>query len=81
MHIKSQIGRWGNSLAFRIPKHISDELNLQDKDLVICTIEKGKLLIEPSYAQKEYLLDDLLSETIEMSEEVSWGKPEGNETW
>jgi len=73
------IGRWGNSLAFRIPKHISDQLNLNEKDSVLCDVENGRLIIEP--IRKEYTLDGLLAELVEPGEEVSWGKPAGEEVW
>lgn len=79
--MKSQIGRWGNSLAFRIPKHVVDELSLQPSDEVYCHIEDGKLVIEPVRDVDEYTLDQLLDGIIESSEEVSWGKPEGEEVW
>lgn len=79
--MKSQIGQWGNSLAFRIPKLIADELDLKPNDAVQCSIENGKLVIEPVQNDKEYTLDELLDRIIDKSEEVSWGKPEGKEVW
>lgn len=79
--MKSQIGRWGNSLAFRLPKHIVKELSLQVNDEVYCHLENGKLIIEPVRAIKEYTLNELLEGVIDKSEEVSWGKLEGEEVW
>lgn len=79
--MKSQIGRWGNSLAWRIPKHIVEELSLESNDEVDCHVENGKIVIEPVSKQKNYTLDELLDQIIEPSQEVYWGKPEGNEVW
>lgn len=79
--MKSQIGQWGNSLAFRIPKLIAQELDLKPNDAVSCRIESGKLVIEPFQKDFEYTLDELLAGDIDQSEEVSWGKPEGEEVW
>ncbi|MBE9192757.1 AbrB/MazE/SpoVT family DNA-binding domain-containing protein [Gloeocapsopsis crepidinum LEGE 06123] len=79
--MKSQIGRWGNSLAWRIPKHIVEELSLESNDEVDCHVEDGKIIIEPVSKQKDYTLDELLAQIIEPSQEVCWGKPEGNEVW
>jgi len=79
--MKSQIGRWGNSLAWRIPKHIVEELSLESNDEVNCYVENGKIVIEPVSKQNDYTLDELLDQIIEPSEEVCWGKPEGNEVW
>lgn len=81
METKVNIGKWGNSLAFRIPKHISEYLGLKPNDTVICSIENGKLVLEPLQNSTEYTLDELLAGVIEPSEEVSWGKPEGEEVW
>lgn len=78
--IRSQIGQWGNSLAFRIPKLIAQELNLKPNDAVQCSVQDGKLVIEIQEA-KEYTLEELLAGDIERTEEVSWGQPEGEEIW
>jgi antitoxin MazE len=79
--MKAQIGQWGNSLAFRIPKLIAQELDLKPNDAVQCRIEDGNLVIKPIREVKEYTLDELLDEAIDQSDEVSWGKPEGKEVW
>ena len=36
-----------NSLAFRIPKAIAQQLNLKANDPVQCGVEDGKLVLEP----------------------------------
>lgn len=79
--MRSQIGRWGNSLAFRIPKYVVEQLNLKSQDQVECRVEQGKLVIEPVEEFPELTLDELLAEDIEPSGEVDWGKPEGKEAW
>ncbi len=77
----THIGKWGNSLAFRIPKHIAEQLGLNINDTVICSVENGKLVLEPVREPPDYTLDELLAEVVETSEELSWGKPEGQEVW
>jgi antitoxin component of MazEF toxin-antitoxin module len=83
MHTKAQlhIGRWGNSLALRIPKHISEELDISVKDSLLCTVKNGKLILEPVRISPKYTLEALLAQVVEPGEEVSWGKPEGDEIW
>jgi antitoxin component of MazEF toxin-antitoxin module len=75
-----QVGTWGNSLAFRIPQHVSDSLGIQANDMVMYQVENGKLVLE-ACERNEYTLDELLSGEIEPSEEVSWGEPVGAEVW
>ena len=80
-NIELQIGKWGNSLGIRLPKHISEALQLKAKDKVSCTVENGKLVLEPLRPVKKYTLKELLAKVEKPGEEVSWGKPEGEEVW
>ena len=80
-NIELQIGKWGNSLGIRLPKHISEALNLRPKDKVSCAIENGKLVLRPLSRVKKYTLKELLAKVEEPSDEISWGKPEGEEVW
>jgi antitoxin MazE len=79
--MKSQIGRWGNSLAIRIPKYIADELSWGVNDEVNCRLEKGQLIVEPIQKFPRYSLSELLSQELEMEPEIDWGKPVGEEEW
>ena len=79
--MKSQIGRWGNSLAIRIPKYIADELDLGVNDEVDCRLEKGQLIIEPVQKMPKYTLAELLSQELESDPELDWGNPSGAEEW
>ena len=80
--MKSQIGQWGNSLAVRLPKHISQSLGLKVNDRLSITEDGGRIILEPIQELEELSLDELLSQVIEPPEpEVDWGKPEGDEIW
>ena len=80
--MKSQIGRWGNSLAIRIPKYVVEALSLNSDDVVECSVEDGKLVIETIQDLPELTLEQLLSGPIGPSEpEVDWGRPMGEEVW
>jgi len=80
-NIELQIGKWGNSIGIRLPKHISEALHLRPKDKVSCEIENGKLILEPVRLVRKYALEELLAAVEEPIEEISWGKPEGEEVW
>ena len=82
MTAKIHISNLGNSLALPIPDYIVKFFNLKADDSVICSIENGKMVIEPVNQKiSKYTLDELLAGEIEPSEEISWGKPEGEEVW
>ena len=77
-----QIGKWGNSLGVRLPKHLLESLHLSPKDRVKYSVEDGKLILEPIHPHKKYTLEALLAEVEERgSDEISWGKSEGEEAW
>ncbi len=78
--IELQVGKWGNSLGIRLPRHIIDLLNLNLKDRVSCSVEDGKLVLQP-IRQRKYTLEELLANVDEIGEEVSWGDPQGKEVW
>ncbi|UFP96905.1 AbrB/MazE/SpoVT family DNA-binding domain-containing protein [Gloeobacter morelensis MG652769] len=79
--MKSQVARWGNSLAFRIPKQIAIQLDLKPSTTLVCSVEAGALVVRPVREVKEYSLEELLTGPTEVEDEVDWGKPEGKEAW
>ncbi len=79
--MKTQIGRWGNSLAIRIPKYIVDELVLTVNGEVDCRLENGVLIIQPIHQLGKYSLQQLISQELEDEKEIDWGEPMGEEEW
>ncbi|MEO8287496.1 MAG: AbrB/MazE/SpoVT family DNA-binding domain-containing protein [Chloroflexota bacterium] len=54
------ISKWGNSLAYRIPKPFADELGWTEDTAVTARVVDGHLLIE-AVVGPEYTLDELLA--------------------
>jgi antitoxin MazE len=77
----TQVGKWGNSLAVRIPGTYAKELDLQDGAEVEVTRVKDGLLLKRK--TRQYTLDELLKQiTPENTHgETDWGTPVGNEAW
>ena len=71
----------GELLSLSHPQNFAKHLNLKSNDAVQCSVEDGKLVLTPIPKVKEYTLDELLDFEIEESEEISWGKLEGQEVW
>lgn len=78
--MKAQIGKWGNSLAIRLPKYVTEELKLEVADRIDCRIESGKIVIE-LLKDDDLTLEELLAMPLEKEEEVNWGNPQGEEIW
>ena len=76
--MKQVIKRWGNSLGFRIPKSIAQELKLREGSTVEIRVEDGKLVIVPQRNLEE-LLERIKPENLH--KETEWGEREGNEVW
>ncbi len=76
----TQIKKWGNSLALRIPKSFALNANLRQDELVDLTIDEERIVITP-IGQKEYSLDELLDRVNEsnLHGEFDTGAPVGKE--
>ncbi len=80
--MQSTISKWGNSLALRLPRHITEEANLTDGSSVNVEVEDGAIRITP--ARKRFLLSELLEgepQRDHNEHEIDWGKPKGIEVW
>jgi len=79
--MKTAIGKWGNSLAIRLPRSIASELELREGTPVELRTEGGVLVIRE--ARPRYRLTDLLAQTNSgnLHGEVDWGLPQGEEEW
>ena len=81
------IGKWGGSLAVRLPKQIAEEMNLTEDMKLESRVENGKLILEPVSSRRrrsdKYRLDDLLAQITpeNMHEETDTGHAVGNEQW
>lgn len=75
--MKTQIGRWGNSLAIRIPKCIADELALTVNSEVDFHVENGVMLVQPIHELGKYSLQQLITQELEHEPEIDWGEPMG----
>ncbi len=79
------IGKWGHSLAVRIPRAFAEQLQWDEHTEVEPKIVDGKLIIEVAqtvdipYYSLEELLIGLTPETAHA--EINTGSAVGNEVW
>lgn len=79
---KSQVTRWGNSLAVRIPKAIAEEAGLSEGDAVELETPKKGVVSVKKPVTKPRLRDLVAGITLENRHvETPWGKRKGNEEW
>jgi antitoxin MazE len=78
----TQLAKWGNSLALRIPKAVAEDAQLREGEPVTLTLAReGGLLIKS--VRRKYRLHQLVSRITAKNRhgETGWGKPEGKESW
>jgi len=80
--MQTQIKKWGNSLALRIPKLFALDANLKLNKLVDLSIDKGSIIITP-IDEKEYSLKKLLEGVSKnnLHGEFDTGAQVGKEIW
>ena len=80
--MRTKVGRWGNSLAVRIPKDLAEEARLDVETEVELSVEGDRLLVAPTAARGWTLSDLLVRVTREnIHEELDLGPPVGREVW
>ena len=58
--MRAQVSKWGNSLAIRIPKAVTESLRVQEGGAVDLTIEGDAVIIRS--CQPRYTIEELVSE-------------------
>ena len=78
--MRTQIQKWGNSLALRIPKSFAAESHIEAGSMVDLSITEGKLIVIP-VSEPTYKLDELLAGVTKenLHVEVDTGIPTGQE--
>ncbi|MDP3880557.1 MAG: AbrB/MazE/SpoVT family DNA-binding domain-containing protein [bacterium] len=79
---KRKVQKWGNSLAIRLPKEITQKLRLKEGSPVAIDALGNKMQLRPIQSKKENL-DDLLEAITDANKhkEEGWGNAQGKEAW
>jgi len=80
--VRSQLKKWGNSPAVRIPASVMTLAHLSLDQAVDLRVEDGKIIIEP-ITPLTYNLDQMLALMTPdtFPEDVDFGPPQGGEIW
>jgi antitoxin MazE len=80
--MRTEIRKWGHSLALRIPKAFAKETGIDEGAPVEMQIADGQIIITPirpvTY-ELETLLDQITTENLH--DEVNTGSASGKEVW
>jgi len=77
----AQVGKWGNSLAFRIPGPYAKDLELREGMELDVSVTEGALVLRP--CARQYTLEELVAGITPENrhEETDWGQAVGRESW
>ena len=78
----TQLAKWGNSLAVRIPKALAEEAQLREGEpLTVTVARQGGLAIKRG--RRRYRLSQLVARISAKNRhgETNWGKRQGMEVW
>ena len=77
----SNLAKWGNSLALRIPAAMAKEIGLKDGGAVDVSIADGAVVVRPANRSSDFDLDALLADVTadNIHGETSTGHALGNE--
>jgi antitoxin MazE len=80
--MRSQVQKWGNSLAIRIPKAFAEEVGLEANAAVDLSLAEGKLVIAP-VTRARFALEELLDRVSDENRhaELETGPAVGREAW
>ncbi|MCB8924479.1 MAG: AbrB/MazE/SpoVT family DNA-binding domain-containing protein [Ardenticatenaceae bacterium] len=80
--MQTQIKKWGNSLALRIPKLLAEQLDIKTDSEVEIAVEDGQMVIKP-LPEPTLTLEELLAQITDenLHEEVETGTAVGGEAW
>ncbi|WP_160009479.1 AbrB/MazE/SpoVT family DNA-binding domain-containing protein [Rhizobium sp. 18055] len=81
---KVTISKWGNSIAIRLPKAVTDELRLSAGDVVNLDVSDGKVTLQKPTRRLAPSLDEMIAEMDRVGWEnepdaVDWGPDVGSE--
>jgi antitoxin MazE len=79
---KTQLAKWGNSVAVRIPKRVVGSARLREGDEVTLAVGKGGVIVMRP-APRKYQLHELVSKITARNrhDETDWGPRVGKEAW
>ncbi|MDD3705335.1 MAG: AbrB/MazE/SpoVT family DNA-binding domain-containing protein [Clostridiaceae bacterium] len=85
--MNTNLSKWGNSAAIRIPKAILEELNIDTNNIESVSfhikVEENKLILKKVQKRTKFqlLAESSKGEKLNPKEEINWGNPAGKEVW
>lgn len=79
MTINLHVGKWGSSLAVRIPKAIADQCEVTEGSALEMNAEDGQIVLKKQAYDLDKMLSMITPENCHPEQEI--GESQGNEQW
>ena len=77
-----QLKAWGNSQGIRFSREFLASAGIRPDDVLVAEVNNGRIILSKSF--QHHTLQQRAADfggKLNLSEEVSWGEPQGNEVW
>ena len=77
-----QVSPWGNSQGIRLPKALLQEAGIQTNDTLQVKLDGSAIILSKTFPHRS-LKERAASfgGQLNLSDELDWGEPAGNEVW
>ena len=77
-----QLKTWGNSQGIRFSREVLASAGIQPNDVLVAEVDNGRIILSKSFQHRSLQQRAAAyGGKLNLSEEVSWGEPQGNEVW
>lgn len=77
-----QLKTWGNSQGVRFSREFLASAGIRPDDVLVAEIDNGKIILSKSFQHRSLQQRAAAyGGKLNLSEEISWGEPQGNEVW
>lgn len=77
-----QLKTWGNSQGIRFSREFLASAGIKPNDMLTAEIQDGKIILHKSFQHRTLQQRAAaFNGKLNLSEELDWGEPQGNEVW
>lgn len=77
-----QLKAWGNSQGIRFSKEFLASAGIKPDDTLDVKVENGQIILSKSFQHRTLQQRaEAFGGKLNLSEEMDWGEPRGNEVW
>jgi len=80
--VQVQLKAWGNSQGIRFSREILASAGIKPNDTLDVKVKNGQIILTKSFPHRTLQQRaEAFGGKLNLSEEVDWGEPQGNEVW